>query len=153
MPSPEPFRFQTRIRFIDTDASGRIHYTAMFRYFESAEIEFFRTLGITHDPSRPYNLPRVHVECDFMRVIGHDDLVDIHVSLATLGRSSIRLEFQTFKAGELAAQGAVVMACADRQTFHSVPLPAELRAKLSTALDEPSRAAAPPAPHTSHTGG
>ena len=37
MPLAEPFRFETRIRFIDTDASGRIHYTAMFRYFESAE--------------------------------------------------------------------------------------------------------------------
>ncbi len=44
MPDRQPFRFKTRIRFIDTDTSGRIHYTAMFRYFESAEIEFMRTL-------------------------------------------------------------------------------------------------------------
>ena len=58
---PPPFVFQTRIRFIDTDASGRIHYTAMFRYFESAEIEFLRTLGINYDPKRPINFPRVHV--------------------------------------------------------------------------------------------
>ena len=137
MASREPFRFQTRIRFIDTDASGRIHYTAMFRYFESAEIEFLRALGVTHDPQRGYNLPRVHVECDFMRVIGHDDLITIEVFLTKLGRSSIRLEFRTFKADELAAKGAVVMASADRKTLDSVPIPDDLRAKLNTVLIQP----------------
>jgi acyl-CoA thioester hydrolase len=145
MPHREPFRFQTRIRFIDTDASGRIHYTAMFRYFESAEIEFLRSLGISYDASRGYNLPRVHVECDFMRVIGHDDLVTIEVSLTKVGRSSIRLDFRTFKADELAAKGAIVMACADRKTMHSVPIPDDLRAKLSVVLDE--------TPETAGTGG
>jgi len=136
MPQREPFRFQTRIRFIDTDASGRIHYTAMFRYFESAEIEFLRTLGVSYDASRGYNLPRVHVECDFLRVIGHDDLITIEVSLTKLGNSSIRFEFRTFKANELAAKGAVVIVCADRKTLGSVPIPDDLRAKLSTALEE-----------------
>lgn len=136
MPEREPFHFETRIRFIDTDASGRIHYTAMFRYFESAEIEFMRTLGVSYDARRGYNLPRVHVECDFLRVIGHDDLIQIDVSLTKLGRSSIRFEFQTFKAGELAAKGTVVVACADRDTLRSVPMPAELRQKLSSVLIE-----------------
>jgi acyl-CoA thioester hydrolase len=136
MPLREPFRFQTRIRFIDTDASGRIHYTAMFRYFESAEIEFFRTLGVSYNAARGYNLPRVHVECDFMRVIGHDDLITIEVSLTKLGRSSIRLDFRTFKEEELAANGAVIMACADRKTLASAPIPDDLRAKLSPLLCE-----------------
>jgi acyl-CoA thioester hydrolase len=138
MPVREPFRFETRIRFIDTDASGRIHYTAMFRYFESAETEFLRTLGVVYDAQRGYNLPRVHVECDFLRVIGHDDLIQIEVSLTKLGRSSIRFEFETFKAGELAARGAVVVACADRHTLRSMPMPDELRAKLSSVLIKPS---------------
>jgi acyl-CoA thioester hydrolase len=142
MSAREPFRFETRIRFIDTDASGRIHYTAMFRYFESAEIEFLRTLGVTYDAERGYNLPRVHVECDFLRVIGHDDLIQIEVSVTKLGRSSITFEFRTFKAGELAARGAIVVACADRQTLRSVPMPHELRAKLSNVLIEPHESSA-----------
>lgn len=137
MPQREPFRFETRIRFIDTDASGRIHYTAMFRYFESAEIEFLRTLGVSYDASRGYNLPRVHVECDFMRVIGHDDLITIEVFLTKLGNSSIRFEFRTFKANELAAKGAVVVVCADRKTLRSVPIPGDLRAKLGAVLQQP----------------
>src|SRR5689334_8591786 len=107
MDGPEPFRFQTRIRFIDTDASGRIHYTAMFRYFESAEIEFMRTLGVVY-LERDFSLPRVHAECDFSLPLQHDDLIDIKVCLANIGRSSVRMEFRTFRDGELAAKGVIV---------------------------------------------
>jgi YbgC/YbaW family acyl-CoA thioester hydrolase len=112
----------------------------MFRYFESAEIEFLRTLGINYEARQTYSLPRVHVECDFFRMIRHDDLIDIEVFVKTLGRSSIRFEFQTFNAAELAAKGAVVVACTDRETLRSVPIPDNLRAKLTDFLTEPQSA-------------
>jgi acyl-CoA thioester hydrolase len=134
MSQREVFRFPTRIRFIDTDASGRIHYTAMFRYFESAEIEFMRTLGITYAPGRAYNFPRVHVECDFMLAMGHDDLIEIEVCLAKLGRSSARFEFRTFKDGNLAASGAVIVVCMDTKTQRAIPIPAEILDKLAAEL-------------------
>ena len=134
MPRRERFRFETRIRFIDTDASGRIHYTAMFRYFESAEIEFMRTLGISYSGGGDYAFPRAHVDCDFMLAIKHDDLVEIEVSLRKLGRSSMRLEFQTYMGDALAAKGAVVIVCMDRRTGRPLTIPEELRSKLSSAL-------------------
>jgi YbgC/YbaW family acyl-CoA thioester hydrolase len=130
----EPFRFQTRIRFIDTDASGRIHYTAMFRYFESAEMEFMRSLGIKYNHA-DYAFPRVHVECDFMLSIVSDDLIDIELRLAKLGRSSIRFEFRTLKDGDLAAQGVVVIACMGRNNQRAVRIPADVRSKLETAVE------------------
>lgn len=136
----EPFRFQTRIRYIDTDASGRIHYTAMFRYFESAELEFMRSRGIMYGPSG-YAFPRVHVECDFMLAMVHDDLIDIEVFLARVGRSSVRLEFRTLKSGQLAAEGAVVIACMDRNTQRAMPIPQDLREKLSAGSNAPTEPA------------
>jgi acyl-CoA thioester hydrolase len=138
----EPFRFQTRIRFIDTDASGRIHYTSMFRYFESAEIELLRTVGITYDLRRSYAFPRVHVECDFIGAIGHDDLIEIETWLAKLGRSSVHFQFRTFKDAELAAKGSVITACVDRATQRAIAIPDDLRAKLMTVLHFPSRSQA-----------
>jgi YbgC/YbaW family acyl-CoA thioester hydrolase len=135
MPSPQPFVFETRIRFIDTDASGRIHYTCMFRYFESAEIEFMRELGIRYTRS-DLNFPRVHAECDYRLALGHDDLIRIEVCLTQLGRSSVRLEFRTLKDGELAAHGAVVIVCMDRKTQKAIPIPDDLRAKLASALQD-----------------
>jgi acyl-CoA thioester hydrolase len=130
---PPPFVYQTRIRFIDTDASGRIHYTAMFRYFESAEIEFLRTLGIGYDPKRPINFPRVHVECDFNAAMEHDDLIDIEVRVAHVGKSSVRFEFRTLKAGQLAASGMIVAVCMDRDTQRSTSIPEEIRRRLASA--------------------
>ncbi len=133
MTSGHPFHFQARIRFIDTDASGRIHYTAMFRYFESAEIEFMRSLGVTYG-GRELDFPRVHAECDFFVPMVHDDLIDIEVCLTKLGRSSGRLEFRTLRDGMLAAKGVVVIVCVDKQTQRAVPIPAELRSKLEAVL-------------------
>lgn len=135
MAQPEPFRFQTRIRFIDTDASGRIHYTAMFRYFESAEIEFMRTLDIVY-LKQDFTFPRVHVECDFKLALEHDDLIDIEVRLAKLGRSSLRFEFRTMKQEALAATGVVVIACMERQSQRSIPIPDFLRSRLEPLLVE-----------------
>ncbi len=140
MSQPEPFRFHTRIRFIDTDASGRIHYTAILRYFESAEIEFMRALGIVYGRGE-YTFPRVHVECDFLIALVHDDLVEIEVSLTKLGRSSARLEFRATKSGDLAAEGAIVIVCMNRKTQRSIPIPEDVRAKLEKAA---TRAAAAP---------
>ena len=133
--TPAPFIFETRIRIIDTDASGRIHYTCMFRYYESAEIEFMRSLGIFYTLNE-IGFPRVHVECDYRLALIHDDLIQIEVCLTKLGRSSARFEFRTLKDGELAANGAVVIACMDRITQRAVPIPDEFRAKLATALQQ-----------------
>lgn len=35
-----------RIQFVDTDMSGRIHYSAIFRYFEIMDHHFFVVLDI-----------------------------------------------------------------------------------------------------------
>ncbi len=132
MTLPGPFLFRTRIRYIDTDASGRIHYTAMFRYFESAEIEFMRTLGIVY-LGHEFTFPRVHVECDFKLALQHDDLIEIEVCLTKLGRSSVRFEFRTTKAGGLAATGVIVVACMNKETQRAMSIPEEVRQRLCVA--------------------
>jgi acyl-CoA thioester hydrolase len=137
MPESKPFRFQTRIRFIDTDASGRIHYTAMFRYFESAEIEFMREFGLVYGKGG-YAYPRVHVECDFLLAMVHDDPIEIEVFLTKLGKSSIRFEFRTIKLGQLAAKGVIVIACMDIATQRATPIPEELRRKLAAIVHAPA---------------
>jgi len=123
------FRWDTRIRFIDTDASGRIHYTAMFRYFESAELEFFREIGVLHrHPTTAF--PRVHVECDYSGAIHYDDLLTIELAIRKIGKSSVRFEFLVLKNGAEVAKGAVVVACIDRQAQRAVPIPDNIREKL-----------------------
>jgi YbgC/YbaW family acyl-CoA thioester hydrolase len=105
----------------------------MFRYFESAEIEFMRGLGVSYTKF-DYGFPRVHVECDFLLSLVHDDELEIEVFLTKLGRSSVRFEFRALKHARVAAQGAVVIACMDKKTGRAMAIPADLRQKFEREL-------------------
>ena len=126
------FTYHHRVRFVDTDASGRIHYTAMMRFFEAAEFEFFRSIGLPYQniEKRAEAYPRVHVEADYLGAIHYDDLVDVAVHLAKVGEKSYTLQFDVTRAGEPVGKGKIVVACMDKATGKSRPLPEDLARKL-----------------------
>ena len=132
----QPFIWESRIRFVDTDASGRIHYTALLRHFEAAEFEFLRAIGCPYTSflSEGVGFPRVHVECDYRSAIRYDDLLEIEVSVGRIGRTSVQLKFRVLKGEVEAAAGNVVIASMDRQTQRSVAIPAGVREKLAPYL-------------------
>ena len=120
------FLYNQRVHWADTDASGRIHYTAVLRYFEIAEAAFFRTNAITYKSLKEQgiDLPRVHVECDYKIPIQHDNLLQIRTSIEKLGNKSITLQFNVhFENNELAAKGRVIICAIDMQTGRSTTLP------------------------------
>jgi len=66
------------VRWGDVDAARIIFYGAYIRFFEFAETELFRSVGL------PYGvmfdeldawLPRAHLECDFRQAAQLDDLL------------------------------------------------------------------------------
>ena len=61
-----------RVAWVDTDAGGRIHFTAAFRYAERAETALLRKLGLV---DRLVDYPRRRVEADFRRVLRFEDEV------------------------------------------------------------------------------
>lgn len=141
-----PFRWPLRIRFVDTDASGRIHYTALLRHFEAAEIEFFHHIGLPYDhiEDREVSLPRVHAEADYLAALTFDDKVEIEVSVERVGEKSYTLAFRVFLGETLAGKGKLVIACMDRATQRSRPLPGPLRAVLLSAVEDQGRKSAGP---------
>lgn len=101
-----------RVLWIDTDAGGRIHFTAAFRWAEAAELGLYRDLGLTeHVP----NLPRRHVEADYHRVLVFDDEIEVTLSVANVGATSVTFEWQITRDGDLAIEGrhTVVHVAAD----------------------------------------
>jgi YbgC/YbaW family acyl-CoA thioester hydrolase len=123
-----PFVWHERIRYVDTDASGRIHFTAMLRYFETAEQEFLRARGVSYQELEAQQLgyPRVHVDCDYTSALAFDDLVSIAVEVARVGRSSFTLAFRASCEGREAAKGSITVVCMDRKTQKSHELPPAL---------------------------
>ena len=80
-----------RIQFVDTDASGRIHYSSIFRYFEIMDHDFFRRIGYSYKKifQLGLDMPRVHVECDYLGNIEYDD--ELEAGQAGLRKLGIRL--------------------------------------------------------------
>jgi acyl-CoA thioester hydrolase len=123
------FTHRVRVAFPDTDASERIHFTAMLRYFESAEIEFLRSLGFSYRDAPHIGFPRVRAECEYRVAVGFDDELDIAVSVKRVGTSSYTLEFAALKDGVVAASGSIVVVCVGRPG-RAQPLPEKLRNAL-----------------------
>src|SRR5260370_30396937 len=119
----QPFVWESRIRFVDTDASGRIHYTALFRHFEAAEFEFLRSLGCSY-VTLEGGYPRVHVECDYLAALRCDDLISTAATLDHVRATSFTLAFSVSLEGrKAAAKGRITAVCIDRETHRPRPLP------------------------------
>jgi acyl-CoA thioester hydrolase len=127
---------EERVRWGDVDAARIIFYGAYIRFFEFAETELFRAVGLPY--GRIFDeldvwLPRVHLECDFRRAAELDDLLEVSVYVGRIGNKSLRLNFEVRRKGEAAllAEAHFVLVAVRRDTFETVPVPEELRQLLA----------------------
>ena len=130
-PSPASILVQRRIEWPDTDASTNYHNTAAFRFIEVAETALLERLGLLKDVYG--RLPRVHIEADFLRALRFRDKVDIELSVAAVGASSITYRFAMRCNGEVAVRGKAVAALLTRAGGRPVPWPEEYRQLLLAA--------------------
>src|SRR5436309_6321267 len=134
----EPWKYciEERVRWGDVDAARIIFYGAYIRFFEFAETELFRAVGL------PYGvmfdeldvwLPRAHLECDFRHAAQLDDLLEVSVYVGRIGTKSLRLNFEVRRKGEdaLVAEAHFVLVAVRRETFETVAVPEELKQRLA----------------------
>ncbi len=136
MSAPRKYTIEERVRWGDVDAARIIFYGAYIRFFEFAETELFRAVGL------PYGvmfdeldvwLPRVHLECDFHRAAQLDDLLKVSVYVGRFGTKSMRLNFEVRRHNdeEIIADAHFVLAAVRRDSFETVPIPIELKERLA----------------------
>lgn len=140
------FEYSSRVRFVDTDASGRIHYTAVLRHFEAGEQDFLRSIGMFYKASygSGVGFPRVHAECTYTGAVGFDDLLRVGVSVERIGNSSYTLGFSASVDGRPVAHGKLTIVCIDLGTQRSCPIPPELAEKLRAHQAISGQATPPP---------
>ncbi len=121
-----------RVRWVDTDASGRIHFTAAFRYFEVAEFELLRALGLPKGAlGADVGFPRVAVSATYKKALRVDDVIEVQIRVGRVGNSSITYEHRVFHQGELAIEGQVT-AVAVGADGRSLSIPEPLRKVLTS---------------------
>jgi acyl-CoA thioester hydrolase len=128
--------FRRRLRWADADAAGRLHFPRIFEIIEEAEGELLRESGWPMKLRRSaYDFPRVHLECQFHRVIALDAPYRLRLTVGKLGRTSIRYDYQVFDAGEeLAIEGTMTVVV--MQQGKPVEIPEALRAALGGEAKE-----------------
>ena len=124
------------VSFVDTDASGRIHYTAGLRYFERAEEGLMRELL---DGKRPSDFgmagfPRIHVEADFPGTLGFQDAIECTARVEKVGRTSVTYGYEVVNADGVSCVRGVIVAVAVDEQGRSIPLPEEIRRRFERAL-------------------
>ena len=108
---PASIVVQRRIEWPDTDASGRWHNTAGFRFIEVAETALLERLGILDDVYG--RLPRARIEADFKKLLVFRDVLDLSLSVARVGRTSINYFFELRKKGEVCMEAEVTAGLLD----------------------------------------
>jgi acyl-CoA thioester hydrolase len=136
MAEHKKFTIEERVRWGDVDAARIIFYGAYIHFFEFAETELFREVGLHYgtmfDELKIW-LPRVHLECDFYHAATLDDLLEVSVYVGRFGNKSMRLNFEVRRKGspDLIATAHFVLASVNQETFETIPIPSELREKLA----------------------
>jgi acyl-CoA thioester hydrolase len=116
-----------RVAWIDTDASGRIHYAAVFRWVEAAEAALRRRLGLMDDWER---YPRRHVVADYVVALHFEDEFEVVISPVDVGRTSITFGWEVTRDGEPCVTGSHTVVHVD-DDGRAAPLPDRVRELLS----------------------
>jgi acyl-CoA thioester hydrolase len=94
-----PFRFAvyTRVGFSDTDAQGVVYYGRYNPYFDQARTEYHRLLGDIGANRSEFVMRASHVE--YHAPARFDDLLEVFVRVARIGRSSVTYEYAAYRIG------------------------------------------------------
>lgn len=136
------FSVSEYVRWEDIDAAGIINYQAYLRFFGLAEVELFRSCGLSYKTlfdELGIWLPRVHVECDFKKPVMLDDLLIVHAWFGKIGETSIQLDFDVRRSEEpdvVVATGRYVLVCVARNSFKPREVPTELRERVASYVEE-----------------
>ena len=112
------FKVVRRVEFSETDMAGIVHYANFFRYMETAEHAFFRSIGFsiwTEQVKPRVGWPRVHASCDYSQPLRFENEVEIHLLVAKKKSKAITYAFRFNKLGGKepveVARGALTVVC------------------------------------------
>jgi YbgC/YbaW family acyl-CoA thioester hydrolase len=118
---------RTRVAWVDTDAGGRIHFTAAFRWAEAAETAHFRAHGLLDVWA---NCPRRAVEAEYLDVLRFEDEIEVELRTENVGTTSITYVWDVRRDNKVCIRGRHTVVHVDGEG-RPAPLPPEVRRALS----------------------
>lgn len=142
------FSVQDRVRWSDVDRAGIIYFGSYVRFFEIAETELFRAMGLPF--SHAFDLidsypVRAQFHTDFHLPAYLDDMLTVEIWADHLGSASLRLVFRVIRAeseqgtpGDVLMTGNCTLVTVDRAKYRPVRIPEILRQAIQPYLDIPA---------------
>ena len=131
------FTTQRRVEFCETDAAGIAHFSAFFQYMEQAEHALLRHVGLSvvqDDDEGTISWPRVSASCEYLGPCRFENVLDVSVSIAKLGRSSVTYAFAFTLDGGKIATGQMTAVCCRIGHDHP-PQPIEIPQWIRERID------------------
>jgi 4-hydroxybenzoyl-CoA thioesterase len=128
-----PFSLRIRVRFGDADPAGLVYYPVIFHYFHIALEEFFPArCGLTYArlmADERLGFPTVKAETEFFIPLIYGDEVEVLMSVAKIGRTSVNFVYEARRAGDgvVCARSAQVHVCMNLDTRRAVRIPDRYR--------------------------
>jgi len=140
------FRIRRRVEFSETDAAGIVHFSSYFKYMESAEHAFFRSLGfsvVTKIGQEMYGWPRVHAECDFSAPLHFEDEFEVHLLVREVKSKALVFDFHFALPEEIGGRrigrGSFTTVCVTKKpdgTMTSSTIPEAIARRITVAPPE-----------------
>ena len=124
-----------RVYWEDTDAGGVVYYANYLKFFERARTEWLRHKGLEQRALQDMFqaivvVSDVHIRyCLPARL---DDQLSVTAEVVELGRATIELRQEVWRADQLLAHGQVQVACVDATTLRPRRLPVHVTELLGT---------------------
>jgi acyl-CoA thioester hydrolase len=121
-----PFKYSalTRVGFSDTDAQGIVYYGRYLPYFDLARVEYHRHLGLLRIDQEHELVMRAST-VEYFAPARFDDLLEVFVRLARIGRTSATYECAAFRVEDdvlmVTAKQTLVLVDLDERRAQPIP--------------------------------
>ena len=131
------YRKQILVRFGDCDAAGIVFYPRYLEMFNGLVEDWFREkLDFSFSEivtDRGWGLPTVHLEVDFLTPSVFGDVLSAVLRVTAIGTTSMNLDIVLQGPdGADRVRGKVVLVLIDRKQLRAIPIPDEVRARVSS---------------------
>ena len=119
-------------RWSDNDAYGHVKNTIFYQWFDSAVNSWMIEEGLLDVGQGGAIALVAETRCSYFEPLSFPEVVEVGLSVARLGRSSIRYRIGVFArgAGTAAAQGEFVHVVVARKSRRPIDIPQDWRLKL-----------------------
>ena len=130
-----------RVEFAESDMAGIMHFSNFYRWMETVEHEFFRSLGLSihmQVNGQSIGWPRLEASCKFKSPLKFEETATIHLDIKEITDKTVTYRFDIEKDGNEGiiriAKGRMTTVCATLEPetgkLSAIPIPRAIREKL-----------------------